>query len=256
MWSFKAPRNEIRWDIEVVIRIPSWPDWKQTVPLVVWPGKVAVGPGDRVALPAPERVALPAPETPSIPAADRVTRARPRPPTPVTLAGTAAPAAKTPEVPVAAPPPEPPVARPAQPVPPVHPRRPAAAPRFDLPAAIETILATRRYSPGRDEQISNLIGQLVEAVVLIDRIDRPFGRTRTPGFEDGRIVRGRLRDSGLEVEVHVPTERVDLVEGLGRTDPFPVSGSVASWQRLPERPVIRVSGHDSDAQQRGSALGA
>ncbi|MGD2067223.1 MAG: hypothetical protein PVI57_00960 [Gemmatimonadota bacterium] len=45
-WSFVAKDNEITWDAVVRLDIPSWPDWIEEVPLLVWPG---VG-----ELPAPE----------------------------------------------------------------------------------------------------------------------------------------------------------------------------------------------------------
>jgi hypothetical protein len=242
MWSFKAPRNEIRWDVDVAIQIPSWPDWKQTIPIVVWPAKVALPAPDRTVLPAPEPPARPASAPPNGPGRDRVAR----PVADRTPTVDPGPAPDPPKVGVTAQPPSPPTRVPPEPAPaaraaPAAPVEDRADAPFDLATAVGEILETRRYSPERDDRVASLVGQPVEAAVIIERIDRPFGRTRKPGFEDGRIVRGRLRDSQLEVEVHIPTTRAHLVEGLGRTDPVTVAGSVTSWERLPERPVIRMS---------------
>ncbi len=105
---------------------------------------------------------------------------------------------------------------------------------------VEEILALRRYGSGRDALIEGMIDSSVTVDVVVERIDRPFGRTRTPGYEGGAVVRGRLGDEGPAVEILVPTDRRELIDGVARGDLLTASGVVASWQRLPERPVIRV----------------
>ncbi len=35
--SFHSSNNDVRWDLEVHIEIPHWPDWKHSVPLAVKP---------------------------------------------------------------------------------------------------------------------------------------------------------------------------------------------------------------------------
>ena len=274
MWSFKAPNNAIRWDVEVVVQIPQWPDWKQTVPIVVWPPSRALPEAEQAAVPQPEPVvvALPRPEPVALPELERAAEAAKRAMEGRTVEVAAEVAAvegravevaaevagvegRTVEVAaeVAA------VSRPkrakrpahaqhAQPVQPVLAEpgvaagavEPTPAPSFDFASAVAAILSTRRYSPDRKERVAALVGRTAEVTVIIDRLDRPFGRTRTPGFEDGWVVRGRLRDSDREVEVHIPTARAEVAEGLGRGDSFTVSGKVTSWERLPERPVIRM----------------
>ncbi|MBT8405530.1 MAG: hypothetical protein KJP18_16850 [Gemmatimonadetes bacterium] len=37
MWSFRGKKNRITWDVEVEVDIPSWPDWKRRVEVLVWP---------------------------------------------------------------------------------------------------------------------------------------------------------------------------------------------------------------------------
>ena len=279
MWSFKAPRNEVRWDVEVAVGIPSWPDWKQAVPIVVWPAKTELPAAERVKLPeVAKRVEPPEAERVGLPEAERVERPevakrveppaaervkpppmeRVPPPDPGRVTRTV-PSRSRPAAGVSTPPPLPVTTAATAPIAPWDPaRKPAPAPTattsktpppapaltLDLTAGVEAILATRRYSPERKEQTAAQLGRAVEAVVVIERIDRPFGRTRIPGFENGRVVRGRLRDSDHDVEVLIPTTRADLVEGLGRGDSIAIAGSVTSWGRLPERPVIHMLDDD------------
>lgn len=76
--------------------------------------------------------------------------------------------------------------------------------------------------------------------MVVERSERPFGRTRTPGYENGRVLKGKLRGTGLEVEARIPTSKAHLAENLGPGDEVRLSGEVMSWARLPERPVIQV----------------
>lgn len=121
------------------------------------------------------------------------------------------------------------------------PREPPTVPvGSELATAVEEILGMRKYGSNREQRIEELIDSPIEVEVTIDRIDRPFGRTRIPGYEEGAVVKGCFGPDDFDVELHVPSDRRDLVDDLQRGDLLRVSGVVSSWERLPERPVIRV----------------
>lgn len=257
-WSFSAKDNEITWDAVVRLDIPSWPDWVQEIPLLVWP---AVG----EELPAaPER--LPAARE-RIPAADEAPVARAEAPgrSPLEAAGEALrdvetgpppgppdalPPAEEVDVDVPGKPPEAPAVTafevaPAESPPPV-PARPAPAEEAGTAHAapvvrmVRAILAEPSFGGRRKELEAELVGSHQGFEVEVDRVERSFGVWDAPEYRDGSTLVGTVAGSDVKALVRFPPSLNDAVQALKRGERCAVRGTVAEWERLREQVVLHA----------------
>jgi hypothetical protein len=279
MWTFRAPRNEIRWDVEVRVDVPSWPDWSDAMEVVVWPGEEA---GEAPAEPATVAAA-------PVASSPRLTASRPPgepwtagppseegpAPTPhrsvqeaevgATDEGTTRVEASGETTRLEAEPPEPPHAEVPEPSPasgtgapheaPTPPgAAPAAAgePVADLGRTVEELLELDLFGGGRDEAVAELVGRPVDFVLVVERVERTMGRSRDPAYEEGHTLRGTASGSEAEVEVRVAEADAARVKDLRRGDEHRVEGTVVSWERLLERPVIRARPGGADGAGTGN----
>lgn len=255
-WSFAASDNAVLWEVVVHVDIPSWPDWKETIPLLVWPGAedapAALGDGDveetRKALgvavdevgveedvgvedeieeevPAPVASGI-ADETEET--SDESSTTIVPDETPAETSTTVIAAEPTPE---AAPPPEPV-------------REESAAPAGEpsgLAAAVRAILAEPSYGGNRDALVSGLMESSRDFEITVERVERSFGTWDDPGLRDGRTVVGTVGDTDVPVVVRFPADLNDRIQTWKRGDRYPVRGTVAEWDRLHQRPVMHAT---------------
>lgn len=220
-YTFAASNNNVVWDVELHVDIPSWPDWQERLPLVVWPaGEPALEPADA------SQAVEPAEPVQAVEPAEPVQGPPAAPPDPV--APVDPPPRPSPDAP---PSPSPAVSVPREP-PPLPPDAPELARR------LRAILAEPRFGGRRDDLIDELIGGEYAFTLVIDRNERSFGVPA--GYRDGRTLQGTLDDTELGVAVRFPPERNEELAGLGRGDRVSVEARAIQWESLGSQPLMEA----------------
>lgn len=224
--TFVSSNNNVVWDVEVHVDIPSWPDWRERVPLVVWPIGAPLVEGRK----APQAPA-PAP-TATSPAAPVDVPAGP----PVESAAPAAAAPSDRPIPPSGSPPSSPPSPPASST--SHDPDPLPPDASELARRIAAILAEPRFGGRRDDLIEELVGVDYELMLVLERNERSFGVPAD--YRDGRTLRGTVDGTDFVVEVRFPPGRNDELADLGRGDRVPVRARAVQWESLRSQPLLEA----------------
>jgi hypothetical protein len=212
-YSFASKDNKLVWEAVVRVDIPSWPDWEQVLPLVVWPAAAAL-----------EEPAMPAPMV------EEAT-----PPTPMlesTLVPVRSPEVITPsEERIGEEPP--PHHRASDDVP-----GSGGGPDTDLAGAIREILDREIIGGDRDRRVKALVGTTVSFDLQVERVDRTFAMYSDPDYRAGRTVQGTVAGAELQVLVWFPEAMNGDLDSVQKGDVLRVRGEVREWDPLRRRPSV------------------
>jgi len=273
-----SANNRVSWEAAVRVDIPTWPDWEKVFSLVVWPGagsegkKLEEAPGESKESGEPVSLGTPLmvePEAPKPPQPSGAPTTKPplqqEEPEDTIPTGTQDAALATwlgpdesdealeAEAPgvlddaqeevgfshadgpsEAQDPPE------ADGLPEPSQLEPPEESSFDPSDAIQAILAEDALGGGRGPMIKALVGQAVSFDLVVDRVERTFGRFSDSGYQNGRTGTGTIGETGLGVSVWYPEARNAEVDAFERGSSYPVQGTVEDWDSLRKRPNVRA----------------
>ena len=203
LYSFVLEEHALAWEAVVRVDIPLWPDWERVFPLLVWP---------KEGLEHPE--------------AEEATE--------ITEGPATVDAPEITEVPDTAEGPESPEPQEIDESPETSPDERG----LDLAEAVRTIKGEEIIGGRRDQLIKNLMGKEVSFDFTVTRVDRTFTMYSDPAYRNGRTISGYV--SGEEVRVLYPEDQNEAAQAHEPGSVHSVTGTVAGFDRLSLRPMIRV----------------
>jgi hypothetical protein len=117
---------------------------------------------------------------------------------------------------------------------------PPSESRLPLAEAVQAIRAEDIISGSRDRLIESLMGKGFSFELTVKGVERTISMFSDPDFRNGRTVTGTIAGTPVEVSVLWPSILNDEVDAFQRESNYPVRGTVAEWDRLRMRPIIRA----------------
>lgn len=222
LYSFAASDNKLIWELELVLDIPSWPDWKETRLLCVRPAGAEPGPrttaepeGSQPLLASlVEPIAPPSADwVEPLEQAEPVRRSEPEWLEPADVIQ--------------------PVEPPAESIPPSEPEVAGLAPLF------ESLAATGRYSSERQAIVDRASSQSHEIDVAVERVERTYAFDVPEALRNGRTVIGTLAGTEHKVAVQAAAASNDVMDDLQAGQTLRTRAFPAKWNIVHDRLELR-----------------
>ena len=237
-FSFASTHNRVSWELELRIAIPTWPDWTRKIPLqMVAPEPKAESGADapvvRAAPPIRVTPLDPIPEPPPLPP----------PPPPLPPPSPLPPASEPPVAAVASVNETQDVAKHEHDYDYEHehehekvePSAPQVSVRDELSDLLQRISSADRFSGAREALVGENNHRVFDFQVLVQGIEWSLGMNTGKEYRGGRMMVGKLGETGPVVAVHHPQPRNKEVDAIPPGTRVSIRGRLVEWSGLHDR---------------------